>query len=296
MVSSPALLLAERQINPTSTTATDVGTFLVQRHTTHTGGTPGFVCAGIRADSYVSSGVTNYEWAGVFVVHNSATGGQNVGGYLQGNKLAGAGPTWGGVIECIDYSGGNPTTGSVTLELDVRGNGADTNKARIGIDIAATVLDSAAPGTTMHASYGIRFQTNNNPNVTFDNLIGCAPGINAGLGIDLSPATITGAAIKLANVQAIQFDTSVLQSNTDNGLDHSYGGTLQNRLLKTGGLQVHSVKVVGDRQGGWTLPTGTLSRATFDQSTVTTAQLAQRVAALITDLYGSGSGHGLIGA
>lgn len=31
-------------------------------------------------------------------------------------------------------------------------------------------------------------------------------------------------------------------------------------------------------------PTGTLSRATFDQSSVTTAQLAQRVAALITDL------------
>lgn len=39
---------------------------------------------------------------------------------------------------------------------------------------------------------------------------------------------------------------------------------------------------------GWTLPTGTLSRATFDQSTVTLPQLAQRVAALITDLYGAG--------
>lgn len=39
---------------------------------------------------------------------------------------------------------------------------------------------------------------------------------------------------------------------------------------------------------GWSLPTGTLSRATFDQSSVTTAQLAQRVAALITDEYGRG--------
>lgn len=52
-------------------------------------------------------------------------------------------------------------------------------------------------------------------------------------------------------------------------------------------------QVVGARATGWALPTGTLSRATFDQSTVTLAQLAQRVAALITDLY---SQHGLIGA
>lgn len=35
-------------------------------------------------------------------------------------------------------------------------------------------------------------------------------------------------------------------------------------------------------------PTGTLSRATFATSTVTTAQLAQRVAALITDLRATG--------
>jgi hypothetical protein len=39
----------------------------------------------------------------------------------------------------------------------------------------------------------------------------------------------------------------------------------------------------------WTAPTGTVSRATFDQSTVTLPQLAQRVAALISDLttYGN---------
>ena len=35
-------------------------------------------------------------------------------------------------------------------------------------------------------------------------------------------------------------------------------------------------------------PTGTLSRATFATSTVTTEQLAQRVAALITDLRATG--------
>lgn len=44
---------------------------------------------------------------------------------------------------------------------------------------------------------------------------------------------------------------------------------------------------------GWGLPTGTLTRTAFDQSTVTLPELAQRVAALITDLR---SGHQLIGA
>ena len=52
-------------------------------------------------------------------------------------------------------------------------------------------------------------------------------------------------------------------------------------------------QVVGARKTGWALPTGTLSRATFDQSTITLIQLAQRVAALLTDLYNQ---HSLIGA
>lgn len=53
--------------------------------------------------------------------------------------------------------------------------------------------------------------------------------------------------------------------------------------------------VVGSRRTGWTAPTGTLSRATFDEATVTLPQLAQRVAALITDLHGQAGGHGIIG-
>lgn len=35
---------------------------------------------------------------------------------------------------------------------------------------------------------------------------------------------------------------------------------------------------------GWVAPTGTASRATFDTATVTTAQLAERVKALVDDL------------
>lgn len=56
---------------------------------------------------------------------------------------------------------------------------------------------------------------------------------------------------------------------------------------------VNSTKVVGARQTGWAAPTGTSTRTTFDTATVTTAQLAERVKALLEDL-GSVGGHGLI--
>jgi len=45
--------------------------------------------------------------------------------------------------------------------------------------------------------------------------------------------------------------------------------------------------------GGWGTPTGTLTRTTFDSGTVTLAQLAERVAALISDLK---TGHQLLKA
>lgn len=47
------------------------------------------------------------------------------------------------------------------------------------------------------------------------------------------------------------------------------------------------------RVGGWGLPTGTFTRTTFDTATVTTAQLAERMAALIQDLRDN---HGLLKA
>lgn len=57
-------------------------------------------------------------------------------------------------------------------------------------------------------------------------------------------------------------------------------------------LYVNDVKVVGARRTGWVAANGTATRTAFDTSTVTTAQLAQRVKALIDDLIA----HGLIGA
>lgn len=56
-------------------------------------------------------------------------------------------------------------------------------------------------------------------------------------------------------------------------------------------LQVAGTQVVSTRATGWTAATGNSSKATFDTTTVTTAQLAERVRALLDDLIA----HGLIG-
>lgn len=59
-----------------------------------------------------------------------------------------------------------------------------------------------------------------------------------------------------------------------------------------GFYRVDGVKVVGNRSPGWGVGTGATSRAGFDTGTITVAQLAQRVKALIDDLRT----HGLIGS
>lgn len=57
-------------------------------------------------------------------------------------------------------------------------------------------------------------------------------------------------------------------------------------------VNASGTKVLGVQQTGWTTdPTGTLTRTTFDSTTVTLANLAARVAALIVDLRT----HGLVG-
>lgn len=57
-------------------------------------------------------------------------------------------------------------------------------------------------------------------------------------------------------------------------------------------VKVASTQVIAARRAGWTPPTGTATRTSFDTTTVTTAQLAERLKALLDDLIA----HGLIGA
>lgn len=72
--------------------------------------------------------------------------------------------------------------------------------------------------------------------------------------------------------------------------------TTNNRFDLNSGyvVRINSTQVLGSRRTGWATATGTATRTTFDTATVTTAQLAERVKALIDDLHGT-AGHGLIG-
>lgn len=65
-------------------------------------------------------------------------------------------------------------------------------------------------------------------------------------------------------------------------------------LAATPAIHLNTTQVLTTRRTGWATATGTATRTTFDTTTVTTAQLAERVKALIDDLHGT-AGHGLIG-
>ena len=77
--------------------------------------------------------------------------------------------------------------------------------------------------------------------------------------------------------------------------DGTNGATWSGSSLNIGSglvLKVNGTQVVTSRRTGWGAPTGTATRSAFATSTVTTAQLAERVKALIDDL----TTHGLIGS
>lgn len=69
-------------------------------------------------------------------------------------------------------------------------------------------------------------------------------------------------------------------------------GTAQLEVKSDGKVYYGGTVLFNSARPTWTAPTGTLTRTTFDSGTVTLAELAKRVAALITDLQ---STHGLLG-
>jgi hypothetical protein len=224
-----------------STAVDDFATVYVDRRANHTGGTPGFVNSGILAKSFVSAGNTNFEWAITGVVDNSATAGENVGGYFQGIKRA-TGPTWGATVEVIDKTGANPTTGAVAIEVDVTGNGTDSNNNRLGIDIAVRKDDAGGAGCV--AGFGIRLQNQAGSGYT--------------VGFDTSSATIYQSAIRIGQGQAIAFDGNATDklASDGTGIVYSSGGNFKAKLVNDGGIYLTSrTKISGTFSTGAQTPT-----------------------------------------
>lgn len=99
----------------------------------------------------------------------------------------------------------------------------------------------------------------------------------------------------LETVSSTAAGSQVIFQSNDTGTISSKWAAFQGHTLSFGDI-FGLTRVLRDRRTGWAVATGTKTRTTFDASTVTLTQLAERVAALIDDLHdNSGNGHGLIG-
>jgi hypothetical protein len=129
------------------------------------------------------------------------------------------------------------------------------------------------------------------------------PGVNSAFAFRIygSSSTAFIAAGQSGNIGIIQAassgtdNTTLLFRTASAGVEADSlsitGAGVVNIAQTTGKLQINGTQVLSTRATGWTSPTGTATRTTFDTSTVTTSQLAERVKALIDDL----TTHGLIG-
>lgn len=268
-----------------------------RRRASYSGGTPGFVNAALWADTFVESSpgmpssATAFEWTGVFVMHNRATAGENVACYRQGIKYSGAGPTWAGVDEIIDWNS-NPTSGVVGTEISFTANGTDTNMARVGCDISLRKRDASGTAPTLTWGYRIQGEAGS---VVDRGFTFAGGSTTVGKAFDTTLATVTQSALAIAENQPITFNVALSRKLFHNGSGFQFTNQTNTPFWSfqdSGSLLNNGVQVLGLRHSGWQAPTGTATRTTFATSTVTTAQLAERVKALIDDL----TDHGLIGA
>ena len=317
-----------RLISKTANAAGEFAEVQMNKAFSYSGGTPGNVCSNLQLSTSVSAGVTNFVWGITSVLNNSANAGENVAIYGQGNRVAGIGAVWGGVFEARDKTNtsGVGKGGTVGIEIDIFANGlVDPSFNRIGLDVVVGKGD--ASGLACQAGYGVRVtpQASDASNGSF--LIGyqalgatsadfaagstsidafVATGAHTSgfrimgscaIGLNTSTGTISSNAVRLASGQNIAMEgTGVIR--TSYGVTAEiwgfYNGATERFGINTtsGDLRVNGTQVVTSRRTGWTVPTGTATRAAFATSTVTTAELAERVKALIDDL----TTHGLIGA
>lgn len=278
-----------------NTTGADFATSYFRRNASHSGGSAGFVSSCVRAETWVSNAAAaNYEWAFTSVLHNGATNGQNVAGYLQGNK-EGTGATWALVAEAIDSTNvADPTKGLLGAEIDIRANGTDASNNRVGIDVVISrQLSGGVPaGAAMQAGFGVRVQnTGDGANSVVKT--GFMLTANAVVGFDSSASTITQAAFKMAQGQALAFNANATRQLSHNGSGWVFNnnGTSAATIVDSGAYWVATNQVVGGRVTGWGAGSNG-SRAALNGSTATLAQTSAALAQLIIDL----TAHGLIGA
>lgn len=283
-------------IDPAPTNTDVFGVKILRR--APSGGSPGWVNAGLIVDLTTQAGTTAFEWGAIFKLDNYANAGQNVAFYGQAYKR-GEASTGAGVFEAIDPREiADPTSGMPALEVDIRACGTDDLNSRNAIDIVATRLgpDGAHTGADMVCGSGLSFQNGSDVgHAAFGRLIWAKPGTETDIGIDLSVATINSIAILLAQSQVICFDVGLTRKLYHNGGGYQFcgsAGTPVAQITDNGAYYVGANQIIGSRNTGWTASTGTATKGGFNASSVTLPQLASQVKALQDAL----TLHGLIGS
>jgi hypothetical protein len=187
---------------------------------------------------------------------------------------------------------------------------AAAQRSALGLGSAATketgTSGAAVPllaGNNVHAGHNLfaaGLRQAGGQSARFEQILSAAPSGAAGLGIEIAGSNAGQSQIVSYNRTALAY-----------GVLNIYGAVINFRpdevqvaSISTGGVsivgqadvsghyRVGGTKVVGGRATGWGTPSGTAARGGFDTASVTTAQLAERVKALIDDL----AAHGLIGS
>ena len=200
------------------------------------------------------------------------SGGLKLGVQIEGQQFLNSSL---GVLRNTDAS----ATAAAGLVL-ARSRGSEVGSKTIVLsgDRLGSFTFQGADGEKLVAAVGLRGEVDSTPGLT------SMPG-----RFDISVNPGGGTALVLAT--RVDRFGNVLIGNTTGTERLSVTGNIQ-LTEPTDTLKIGANTVVGARKTGWAAPTGTATRTTFATSTVTTAQLAERVKALIDDL----TAHGLIGA
>lgn len=159
-----------------------------------------------------------------------------------------------------------------------RGSEAGSRTIVLSGDRLGSFTFQGADGQKLVPAVGLRGEVDSTPGLT------SMPGR---FDISVNP----GGGDQLVLATRVDRFGNVLIGNTTGTERLSVTGNIQ-LTEPTDTLKIGANTVVGARKTGWAAPTGTATRTTFATSTVTAAQLAERVKALIDDL----TAHGLIGA
>lgn len=191
------------------------------------------------------------------------------------------------IVANLDNSG----TAATSLRFHTY-NSSLTEKARLTSD-GKLGINHTSPLGALHSVGKDTSSSVNFSGIFGHNFSSGTPGDNTGTGIKLQAQTGTGGAAD-TDVVTIEATLPTAAHSSRTGLltikvaDNA--ATRVGLSLSANGSDIlFGIGSVGAvARPTYTAPTGTTSRGTFDQSTVTLAQLAQRVAAVILDLQANG--------